>query len=139
MVPFAGTSSFIRATTPGSEERAGSPRPGQPGKRQWGVADSGLASGPISVLHYRRVDIHQSARRHGVRDEDVRHAVEPALVVVDLDAEADPPKELVVGPDRAGNLIEVVLLSLIDDCLLAIHAMPLRQKYRGLLPQAEED
>jgi len=85
------------------------------------------------------VDIHQSARRHGVRDEDVRHAVEHPLVVVDLDAEADPPKELVVGPDRAGNLIEVILLSLIDDRLLAIHAMPLREKYRGLLPRAEED
>jgi hypothetical protein len=85
------------------------------------------------------VDIHPSARRHGVRDEDIRHAVEHPLVVVDLDAEADPPKELVVGPDRAGNLIEVILLTLANDRSLAIHAMPLREKYRGLLPGAEED
>ena len=85
------------------------------------------------------MDIHRSARRHVVQDEDIRHAVDHALVVVDLDSDADPPKFLVIGPDQAGNVIEVILLSLADDQLLAIHAMPLRSIYRGLLPEGNDD
>jgi hypothetical protein len=84
------------------------------------------------------VDIHRSARRHGIGDQDIRHAADHPLVVVDLDAEADPPKLLVVGPDRAGNMIEVIILTLADDRLLAVHAMALREKYYALLPRAED-
>jgi hypothetical protein len=40
---------------------------------------------------------------------------------------------LVVGPDRAGNLLEVVVLTTIEDTQLAIHAMAIRAKYRKLL------
>jgi len=43
-------------------------------------------------------------------------------------------KLLAIGPDRAGNLLEVVVLTLASDRLLVIHAMPLRRKYRRLLP-----
>ena len=84
------------------------------------------------------MEIHSSARRHGVADDDILHATEHALVVVDLDPEGDPPKVLVVGPDRAGNLLEVIILELVDDRLLAIHAMPLRPAYHGLLPPGED-
>jgi hypothetical protein len=37
------------------------------------------------------------------------------------------------GPDRAGNLLEVVVLSTADDMQLAIHAMQMRSRYRRLL------
>jgi len=84
------------------------------------------------------VEIHRSARRHGVHDADIRHATEHALVVVDLDPDADPPKLLVIGPDRAGNLREVIILTLADDRLLAIHAMALRDMYYDLLPGGEK-
>ena len=57
-----------------------------------------------------------------------------AIVVVDMEEHADPPKLLVVGPDPAGNLIEVIILQLTDERLLAIHAMPLRPIYYELLP-----
>ncbi|MHB1712328.1 MAG: hypothetical protein ACYCV7_13165 [Acidimicrobiales bacterium] len=80
------------------------------------------------------MDIHRSARRHGIGDDDIFHASDHLLVVSDLDPETDPPKVLIVGPDRAGNMIEVIVLTLAEDHLLAIHAMPLRQKYHGLLP-----
>jgi hypothetical protein len=63
-----------------------------------------------------------------------RHATEHPLVVVDLDPDADPPKQLAIGPDPAGNLLEVVVLTLIEEQLLAVHAMPLREKYFYLLP-----
>jgi hypothetical protein len=90
------------------------------------------------VLRYSRVEIHRTARRHGIRDEDMGHAADHAVVVVDLDADADPPKVLAIGPDRAGNLLEVIVLEL-DDDLLAIHAMPLRPAFHDLLPQGGDD
>jgi hypothetical protein len=40
----------------------------------------------------------------------------------------------VLGPDRAGNLLEIVVLAFDDERLMAIHAMPMRPKYRNLLP-----
>jgi hypothetical protein len=84
------------------------------------------------------VEIHQSARRHGVAEADVRHAVDRSVVAVDVDPDSDPPKVLVIGPDRAGNLLEVIILEFADDRFLAIHAMPLRRSFHDLLPQPED-
>lgn len=103
-----------------------------------GYTRASLRARPFYVLHYRRVEIHRSARRHGVRDEDILHIAEHPLVVVEVDAHADPPKLLVVGPDRAGNLLEVIVLELADGRLLAIHAMPLRPTFYDLLLRAED-
>jgi hypothetical protein len=83
------------------------------------------------------VEIHRSARRHGVDDASILHATDRPLVVVDLDPESDPPRELVIGPDQAGNLLEVIVLVLADERLLAIHAMPLRAAFHDLLPRGE--
>jgi hypothetical protein len=69
------------------------------------------------------VQIHPSARWHGVHDEDIKHAHRQAVAWVELGE--DPPRYLVVGPDRSGNLLEVVVI-LVDAGVLAIHAMPLR-------------
>ncbi len=38
------------------------------------------------------------------------------------------------SPDRAGNLLEIVVLLLDDGTDLIIHAMRMRSKYRDLLP-----
>ncbi len=70
-----------------------------------------------------RAQIHSSARQHGVRDEDINHAQRQAVAWIEL--ADDPPRYLVVGPDRSGNLLEVVVI-LVDAGVLAIHAMPLR-------------
>ncbi|HET8931559.1 MAG TPA: hypothetical protein VFN21_12940 [Acidimicrobiales bacterium] len=45
----------------------------------------------------------------------------------------DPDRWLVVGPDRAANLLEIVVLINAEGHALAIHAMPLRSTYRRLL------
>lgn len=74
---------------------------------------------------------------HGIRTKTIRHVAEHPLVVVDFDPEADPPKLLVAAPNRAGNMIEMIILTLADERLLAVHAMPLREKYYALLPGAE--
>lgn len=45
-----------------------------------------------------------------------------------------PRRELRLGPDRAGNLLEIVVLLLDNGDELVIHAMRMRLKYRDLLP-----
>jgi hypothetical protein len=93
---------------------------------------AGRARRSDSVLQYSRVEIHPSARRHGVDDLDIRHAVTHSLAIEDIDE--DPDRWLVIGPDRAGNLHELVVL--VDHRgEIVIHAMPLRPKYRKLLEQ----
>lgn len=69
--------------------------------------------------------IRPSARKHGATDADIRHAVEQALVVADIDTDV----VLSIGPGLAGNPLEVIGV-LRDDEVLLIHAMPLRRKYR---------
>lgn len=79
----------------------------------------------------RRVEVHDSARKHGVADADIHHAIDHALAIED--AGEDPDRWLVIGPDRAGNLLEVVVLTTVEGAQLAIHAMPMRAKFRTLL------
>lgn len=64
-------------------------------------------------------------------DDDIAHAVAHRLVIDDLGE--DPDRWLVIGPDRAGNLLEIVVLIPSDGSEFAIHAMPMRPKYRKLL------
>ncbi len=77
------------------------------------------------------VQIHQSARKHGVADADLRHAVEHAMVVADSDEDLD--KVLYLGPDRAGNLLEVIAIARVDEVELVIHAMRMRPALEPLL------
>jgi uncharacterized DUF497 family protein len=77
------------------------------------------------------VQIHASARKHGIADADIHHAVDHALLIED--AGEDPDRWLVLGPDRAGNILEVVVLTTAEGSQLAIHAMPIRPRFRRLL------
>lgn len=76
------------------------------------------------------VRIHPSARKHGVADDDIRHAID-ALVIEDIGE--DPDRWLVLGPDRAANVLEVVVLTTVEGTQLAIHAMSMRPIYEPLL------
>lgn len=44
----------------------------------------------------------------------------------------DPDRYLIIGPDHAGNMLELVVLDRPQGPAV-IHAMPLRTKYRRLL------
>ena len=57
------------------------------------------------------MEFHRSADRNGIAANEVIHAVEHALIVVDMDPKADPPKVLLIGPRRDGQLLEVIILS----------------------------
>ena len=75
------------------------------------------------------MEIYQSARRHGIADADILHAVEHALAV----GEQDDGKVLYLGPDRAGNMLEVVAVAREDGTEVVIHAMRMRPKYEPFL------
>jgi hypothetical protein len=83
------------------------------------------------------VEFHRSASRHGITADEVLHAIEYALAVVDIDPEADPPKVLVIGPGNDGLLLEVIILTLANDRELVIHAMSLRPTFHDLLPEGD--
>lgn len=76
------------------------------------------------------MEIYSSARKHDIADEDIAHAIEHALVVGEIEAEA---KVLHLGPDRAANLLEVVSVLRDDGSEIVIHAMRMRPKYEPLL------
>ena len=65
------------------------------------------------------------------------HGVEHALVVADEQATS---KVLYLGPDRAGNLLEIVSVLRDDDTEIVIHAMRMRWIYEPQLHgMAESD
>ncbi|MBL8777098.1 MAG: hypothetical protein JNK12_14240 [Acidimicrobiales bacterium] len=68
------------------------------------------------------MEIAESARKHGIADEDIRHAVR-----VEFRCVASDDRLLIIGADRDGRLLEVVVLDP-DGDPVAIHAMELRPK-----------
>lgn len=78
------------------------------------------------------MEIHPSARKHGVADEDIRHAVRQAMALFE-----QPRRRLLyLGPSRDSGMLEVVTLIRAGRSELAIHAMPMRRKYMSLLGPA---
>ena len=69
------------------------------------------------------------ARKHGVSDEDIRHAVRTAVRRVVMDDELT----MLIGPAIDGTLLEVGVLDMDGDDPVAIHAMPLRPKFYRFL------
>ncbi len=81
------------------------------------------------------VEIYRTARSHGVSEADTHHAIDHALVVVDQDDE----RVLYLGPDRAGNLLEVVALHRVGQEDLVVHSMAMTHKYESLLQGLEDN
>jgi len=77
------------------------------------------------------VEVLRSAFRHGITTKDMLHAVNNALTVEEVAEE--PLRYLISGPDTAGNMLELVIPDRGQGPAL-IHAMPIRARYRPLLP-----
>ena len=75
------------------------------------------------------MEIYESARSHDVPDDDIVHAIDNAVAV----GEQDDGKVLYLGPDRSGNLLEVVTVMRDDASEVVIHAMGMRAKYEPFL------
>jgi hypothetical protein len=78
----------------------------------------------------KRVEVHDSARKPGVAEHDMLHAIDHALAFEDA---GDPDRWLLIGPDSAGNLLEIVVMITAEADPLIIHAVPMRDKYQRLL------
>jgi hypothetical protein len=76
------------------------------------------------------VEIDPAARKHGIADEDIEHAVTHAMTIDDQEDDA----RLYLGPARSAELLEVVTIVQDDGSELVIHSMKMRPKYRRLLP-----
>jgi len=75
------------------------------------------------------VEIADSARKHDIPDQDIEHAIRNPLRVL-----AGEGRDLFIGADRSGQLLEVVVLD--DDPAeepVVIHAMKLRPKFYDYL------
>ena len=66
------------------------------------------------VIRFLRVEFHRSTSKHGVESDDVLHAVAHATVVADMGDDSSPIRTLVLRPDHAGNMLEVILLRFDD-------------------------
>jgi hypothetical protein len=76
------------------------------------------------------LEIHPSARKHAIADEDIKHAITHAMAI----EHEDDATRLYIGPARDAELLEVVTILRSDRVELAIHAMKMREQYRRLLP-----
>jgi hypothetical protein len=82
-----------------------------------------LTSGYTDGVELWEAPVVASAHRHGVTDDDIRHALRNFIAVA-----ADPRDDdvtLFLGSDRAVNLIEIGVLGT-DEGPLIIHAMAAR-------------
>lgn len=80
------------------------------------------------------MNIHDSARKHGVADEDITQAADWPHWIEPLEDDDWPHRELRLGFDTHARLLELVVLIFEDGDELAIHAMPARKQYWDLLP-----
>jgi hypothetical protein len=71
-----------------------------------------------------QVEIRPSARKRGIADEDIVHALRNAFRTVPGDG-----FEMLIGADTTGRLLEVGVRVDDDDELIVFHAMPARPKF----------
>jgi hypothetical protein len=78
-----------------------------------------------------------SARKHGISDEDIVYVIEHAIEVLEL--EDDPPKLLYFGLDRALRTLEVVTVVKINGEEIVIHAMKATKKVIKIIQELQND
>ena len=77
--------------------------------------------------------VHRSAFKHGIDPEDVIQAATWATWIEDLDDDS-PARQLRLGFDTRGRLLETVVLVFDSGNELVIHAMKARPEMLDLLP-----
>ncbi|MCB1256748.1 MAG: hypothetical protein KDB26_06565 [Microthrixaceae bacterium] len=77
--------------------------------------------------------VHPSALKHGIDTVDAIHAATWAVWIEDLD-EDSPARQLRLGFDTRGRMLETVVLVFDSGNELVIHAMKARPQVLDLLP-----
>lgn len=78
-----------------------------------------------------KVDIAGTARRHGITDADMLHALRNVFRYIEQEYKGEL-RILVIGADTTGRLLELVVVPA-DDPQRIIHADVLRPKFYDLL------
>ena len=73
--------------------------------------------------------IHPAARKHGIADADIKHAVKYAMTIED----SDDWTRLYLGPARNAALLEVITVNRGKKPEMAIHAMEMRPRCERIL------
>lgn len=78
--------------------------------------------------------INSSARKHGIAEADIEHAIAWGFYQRILEEEI-PRRVLHVGPDGSGNPLEIITLHFDDSKIVVIHAMKVTQQYQWILKE----
>lgn len=76
---------------------------------------------------------HKSALKHGIPEAHSLYAAQNHVYVADLDDD-NPARQLRLGFDPTGRLLELVVLRFDSGNELLIHAMKARPQYFDLIP-----
>lgn len=76
------------------------------------------------------MEVRPSARKHGISDDDIRHAIDNAVGAITRPEQ--PEFTMLIGPDATARLLEVGIIET-DDQDYVIHAMTARDKYVTML------
>ncbi len=76
------------------------------------------------------MEIRPSARKHGISDDDIRHAIDNAVAAITRPEQ--PDFTMLIGPDATARLLEVGVIET-DNQDYVIHAMTARSKYLSML------
>ena len=82
------------------------------------------------------MEIRPSARKHGISDDDIRHAINHAIAAITRPEQ--PEFTMLIGPTAIAELLEIGVIET-DDQDYVIHAMPARDKYLSMIDPAEGD
>ncbi len=73
------------------------------------------------------MEVRQSARKHGVSDDEILHAYENSMRLVEFEYDGEE-RLLLIGATQSGRLLELVLVPA-DEPNRIIHADDLRSKF----------
>lgn len=79
------------------------------------------------------MELRRSAFKHDVTPDSIAHAIAHFRFRDDDMFGTEPPKILILGPDHAGNILEVIAVIDADGILIVFHAMACRTAYLQLL------
>jgi hypothetical protein len=80
------------------------------------------------------VEIRSSARKHGISDDDIRHAINNAIAAITRPEQ--PEFSMLIAPTANAVLLEICVIDT-EDQDDVIHAMSARDKYLSMIDPAE--
>jgi len=91
------------------------------------------------VLRYAEINIHESALKHDIPRQEIIHAHANSIGIFEFYESSGFPRLLIIGPDNAGNLLELIVSIDTNSSLRIFHAMKLREKFVKLVINKTSD